>query len=95
MNEVVLQACLSRITSLDRACLPDRIVVQLHRPLDAEGEAPGIDIARRWISDRIVTPTSWLRNVLGKMLGRVPARQLTEETSYGALPPSRPTGSRP
>jgi hypothetical protein len=51
MNEVILQACFRKITTLDRTCLPDRIVVEFHRPLRDEEDMLCLGVARTWVID--------------------------------------------
>jgi hypothetical protein len=58
MNEVVTQACLRMITTLDKKYRPERIMVELDVPLLGDQHILGVDIARTWVVDRIVESPS-------------------------------------
>jgi hypothetical protein len=78
MKEIVLQACLRKITSLDRSCIPDRIVVEFHLPLLDQSDIFGIDISRKWISERIAEPPSSFFEAGAVTPDRLKKRRLTE-----------------
>ena len=80
MNELIVQACVRKVTTLDKAYLPSSVLVELHASLRGEGDEPRFDVVREWRSTRIEQVQQWNGGTESPTLGSEASRQLVEIT---------------